>query len=238
MRRLAIIGAAAAALVVTAAAPAAEAARRAPTVDHMVVYRSGKAKQRRVRARGALVRVGRRRCAAGTGTPLAALVRSRPGRLRLRDFGSCSRRAEDGSGLFVSAIGRDRNRRQNGWVYKVGRRAGTAGAADPSGPFGRGRLRSRQRVTWFYCRMGRSGCQRTLVLRTRVEGRTVVARVVGYDDAGRGLAVAGARVVVGGARALTNPAGYARLAVAPGRWRARAGKRGLVRSFTERVVVR
>ena len=145
-------------------------------------------------ARKALVRVGGRRCAAGAGTALAALVRSHVGRLRLRDFGSCSRRPRDGAGLFVRGIGPDRNRGRDGWVYKVGRRVATAGAADPSGPFGRGRLRGGQRVTWFYCRLGSRGCQRTLVLRLRSEPGAVVATVRGYDDEGEGVPVEGATV--------------------------------------------
>ena len=69
----------------------------------------------------------------------------------------------------MSGIGADLNRGQNGWVYKVGRRAATAGAADPTGAFGNGRLRRGQRVTWFYCRLRAGGCQRTLELRLSAE---------------------------------------------------------------------
>ena len=217
----------------------ASAARRAPVVHQMVVFRSGKAVAKRVSARRALARVGRRRCAVGTGTALAALVRSRVGRLSLRDYGSCSRRrARDGYGLFVRAIRRDRNRGRNGWVYKVGRRAATAGAADLSGPFGTGRrLRSRQRVLWFYCRLGGRGCQRTLALRLRAEPGAVVATALGYDDEGRGVRVAGATVRVGPATGTTGYDGVVRLSVPPGRHRASAKKRRLVRSFPERVTV-
>ena len=39
----------------------------------------------------------------------------------------------------MTRIAGERNRGQDGWVYKVGRRAGTAGAADAAGPFGNGR---------------------------------------------------------------------------------------------------
>ena len=113
--------------------------------------------------RQATVTVAGRRCAVGDGTALAALVRSRPGRLRLRDFGACSTRPRDSAGLLVTGIRSDRNRGQRGWVYKVGRRAATAGAGDMSGPFGRGRLRAGQRVTWFYC-VRAADCQRTLEL--------------------------------------------------------------------------
>jgi hypothetical protein len=231
--RRALIGIGVATLLL--AAPSADAA--APTVRQLVVFRSGDAVTRTVTAGRVLVRVRGRRCAAGDGTALAALVRSRPGRLRLRDFGSCSRRPRDGAGLFVSAIGPDRNRGQNGWVYKVGRRSATAGAADPSGPFGRGRLRSGQRVTWFFCRLRGGGCQRTLEVRANAEPGGLVATVRGYDGEGRGVAVEGATVSAGGASALTGPDGSARLALPAGAYRVVASKSGLVRSFAERAEV-
>ena len=121
MRRLAALAMAG----MLALAPAAQA--RAPVVEQLVVFRSGKAVAKRVPAAGLLMSVGRRRCAAGTGTALAALARSRVARLRLRDFGACSRKARDGGGLFVSAIGSESNRGRNGWIHaaarsRVGRR--------------------------------------------------------------------------------------------------------------------
>ena len=233
MIRRALTGLGAAALLL--APPSAEAA--GPTVRQMVVFRSGKAVTKTVRASRVLVRVEGRRCAAGDGTALAALVRSKPGRLRLRDFGSCSRSPRDGAALFVSAIGPDRSRGQNGWVYKVGRRSATAGAADPSGPFGRGRLRSRQRVTWFYCRLRGGGCRRTLEVRASPQQGGLVATVRGYDDEGRGVAVEGATVSAGDASAETGPDGSARLVLPAGAYRVVASKAGLVRSFAEPVEV-
>jgi hypothetical protein len=223
----------AAALMALGAGPAAEAA--APKVRQMVVFRDGSAQTETVSTRPSTVRVAGRRCTTGQATALAALVRSRPGELRLRDFGSCSLRGRDGGGLFVNAIRDDVNRGQNGWVDRVGRRAATAGAADPSGPFGRGRLRNGQRVTWFYCRLRNGGCQRTLDLRVRIEPGTLVASVRGYDDEGSGLAVAGASVEAGGSSALTDAAGEARLALATGRHLVVARKEGSIRSFAERV---
>jgi hypothetical protein len=241
VRRVALLVLAAGAALVPGASAAdrvAHAARRAAVVEQLVVFSSGHARQGRVSTRGVLVRVGRRRCAVPTGTALAALVRSRVARVRLRDFASCSRRARDAGGLFVRAIGHDRNHGRSGWVYKVGGKAATAGAADPSGPFGRGRLRSGQRVTWFYCRDA-TNCQRTLAMRARADGGgAVTVTVAGYDDRGRGVRVARALVRVGTARAVTGSDGVARLTVAPGRYRAFAVKRGLVRSFSERVLVR
>jgi hypothetical protein len=213
------------------------AAAAPPKVSQLVVYRDGDAVTKTVSTRATKVGVGGRRCTAGEGTALAALVRSKPGRLRLHDFGSCSRRAADGAGLFVESIRGDANRGQNGWVYKVGRRAASAGAADPGGPFGRGRLRSGQRVTWFYCRMREGGCQRTLELKVKAEAGALVATVRGYDDAGKGVAVAGATVSAGGESAQTDASGAARLSLPAGSYRAVAAKAGLVRSFAERVEV-
>jgi hypothetical protein len=186
--------------------------------------------------RGLRVRVGRKRCAVGSRTALAALVRLRPGRIRLRDFGSCSRHARDAGGLYVSSIGREAEHGRGGWIYKVGRKAATAGAADPTGAFGSGLLRRGQRVTWFYC-LQAGNCQSTLALRARVDGTTTVVTVRAYDDDGKGRPVAGARVVGGGASALTDSTGSARLTLAAGRHLLHAEKRGLVRSFEEPVVV-
>jgi hypothetical protein len=222
-------------VLATAAAAPAEAA--APRIRQMGVFRDGTAVTKTVSTRATRVRVERRRCTAGDATPLAALVRSGAGRLRLSDFGSCSRRARDGAGLCVDAIGPDANRGPNGWVYKVGRRAATAGAADPSGPFGNGRLRAGQRVTWFYCRLRGGDCQRTLELKLRAEPGTLIASVRGYDQEGKGVAVAGASVRAGGATATTDAQGEARLALPPGSYRAVAEKAGAIRSFAERVEV-
>jgi hypothetical protein len=219
------------------AGPPAAAGAAPPKIRQMVVFRDGSAVTKQVTARKALVRVGRRRCAAGAGTALAALARSRVGRLRLRDFGSCSRRPRDGVGLFVSGIGPDTNRGRNGWAYKVGRRGAAAGAADPSGAFGNGRLRAGQRVTWFYCRLGPRGCQRSLEVRVRGEPGALVASVRGYDDEGKGTPIEGATVSAGGAAGLTGADGTARLALATGSYRVVAAKDGLVRSFAERVEV-
>jgi hypothetical protein len=222
---------------VLAAAPVTAAHAAAPVIEQMVVFRSGKAVTKKVAARGVIVTVGRRRCLAGTGTPLAALVRSRLSRLRLRDFGSCSRRARDGGGLFVSAIGGDRNRGRRGWVYKVGSRAATAGAADPSGPFGNGRLRSGRRVTWFYCALVGESCQHTLELRASSQPGGVAVSVSSYDDQGRSQRVPGATVRLGAVSLQTDAAGMASFTLPAGSYRAVASKPGYVRSFTERVTV-
>ena len=217
-----------------AAPPAAGAA--APKVQQLVVFRSGQALQKMTGTGTATVRVRGRRCAAGGGTALAALVRSRPGALRLRDFGACSSSPRDSAGLIVTGIGSDHNRGQRGWVYKVGHRAATAGAGDPGGPFGRGRLRAGQRVTWFYC-VRAADCQRTLEVRTSPTAGGIVATVRGYDDAGDGVPVEGATVTASGVTGLTGADGRVQLALPSGTHRLVARKDGLVRSFSERVEV-
>jgi len=223
--------------------PQADAAKRraAPVVEHMVVFRNGSHRARRVSSRGVLVRIGRRRCASATGTPLAALVRARPSRrIGIKDFGSCSRRARDGAGLFVRRIGPDVSRANRGWVYKVGRKQATAGAGDPSGPFGRRRLRRGQRVTWFYCTPDAEGdCQRTLELRVSAPGGGAVSvRVVAYDDRGSGIVAPDAEVRLGGLTATTNAQGLASFTAAPGRYGIRATRAGDVRTYPQRVTVR
>ena len=217
-----------------ASPPAAAAAT--PKVQQLVVFRSGEAVQRTVSTRQTTVAVGGRRCAAGDGTALAALVRSKPGRLRLRDFGACSLRPRDSGGLLVTGIRSDRNRGQRGWVYKVGQRAATAGAGDTGGPFGHGRLRAGQRVTWFYC-VRAADCQRTLSVRATPMADGILAIVRGYDDAGEGLPIEGAEVTASGVTGLTAADGRVQIALPPGTHRLVARKDGLVRSFTERVEV-
>jgi hypothetical protein len=225
----------AAALAASVALPTpADAA--ASKVRQMVVFRDGHALTKRVSTAATSIRVGGRRCAAGERTALAALARSRPGPLGFRDFGACSSRARDAAGILVTRIGPDRNRGQRGWVYKVGRRAATAGAGDTGGPFGRGRLRAGQRVTWFYC-VSAGDCQRTLQVTARPTTGGIVATVRGYDDAGEGVPITGATVTAGPLTGITGPDGRVQMALSPGTHRLVARKAGLVRSFTERVEV-
>jgi hypothetical protein len=184
--------------------------------------------------------VGRKRCAVPGATPLAALVRSGIGPLTLRDYGSCSRRAADATSLFVSAIGSDRNRGSDGWVYKAGNILGTAGAADPSGPLGRGRLRAGARVTWFWCHVTSrdNGCPHTLVVAASGGPGTLTVRVRRYDDRGRGAAAAGATVHAGRATATTGPDGVARLTLAAGTYSVHADQATRIRSFPVKAEVR
>jgi hypothetical protein len=98
-------------------------------------------------------------------------------------------------------------------------------------------LRAGQHVTWFYCRMRDGGCQRSLELRLKTASGQLIATVRGYDDAGKGAAVAGATVSAGAASVQTDQYGVARLDLPAGSYSAVASKAGLVRSFAERVEV-
>jgi hypothetical protein len=238
MSKLALVAA-----VAALAVPAAAHARA--TVDVMVVGKSRLlAGPKRVGLKARTVAVGGKRCAAGRATPLSALLGTGVRPIRVRDYGSCGRRLRDSGSLYVSRVGPDRARGRNGWTYKVGHRAGTTGAADPSGPCGDGRrLGHGQRVLWFWCALGaRGSCQRTLeATPARAPGGGAMRVTVrGFDDAGRGVRVAGAtvRLLGTGRTATTGPDGVATLRATPGRHRVVASKRGLVRSFPAAVRVR
>jgi hypothetical protein len=239
-RITALVAAAASSLV--AAAPAGAAA---PVVRQMVVGKDGSARKiGTVRASATRVKVGRKRCAVGAGTPLAALVRGKVGTLRFTDFGSCGSRARDAGGLYVRGIGRDvvsGPEDPDGWVYKVGNKAAPAGGGDPSGPFGRGLLKSRQRVLWFWCVTlpEGDGCQRTLDLKvTGVATKEQTVQVRGYDNAGKGVPVEGATVSSqAGTAGTTDSTGTATLFLGAGTNTLVATKDGLVRSFPVEVDV-
>jgi hypothetical protein len=231
----------AAVLVALAAVSPAAANAAPPHIEQLVAYRHGDAKQRLVTAAGASVRVGSKQCAIGSATPLAALLRTPGlGGILLKDYGSCSRKPADAGGLYVRRIRHDSAKGANGWVYKVGNKAGTAGAADRSGPFGNGRLKNGARVTWFYCHMKASGCQRTLAIKPKVlGGGDVRVAVKAYDDQGKARPAAGATVFVGDVMRKADAHGVATATgVEPGRRIARAEAKGAVRSFSEEIDVR
>jgi hypothetical protein len=210
----------------------------AAVISQMVLFPGGDVVRERVVAKPAVATVDGRRCAVAARTAMATLLRADPGRIGFHDYGDCSSRAADSAGLFVESIRDARNRAQDGWVYKVGRRLATAGAADPAGPFGDGRLRAGQRVLWFYCRQRSTGtCQRSLEVEPAVDGRQLSVTVTGYDDTGDGVAVKGATVVAGDRRASTDADGRATLTLKPGRYWVHAIKRGTSRSFSERVTI-
>ena len=235
-RRAALLGLAAALLV-----PAPAQAASAPKVDQLVVFPSGKTKQRYVSTEKTSVTVSGRSCAVPRGTAIAGLARSKVAQLGLKDFGSCSNRTADASGIFVRSIGSDVNKGERGWVYKAGRRAGTAGGADPTGPFGKGPLKNTSRVTWFYC-VKATDCQDTLEVTADAvaggDGRPALRVIVrGYDDNGKGSRVAGATVHIDSVTAVTGADGSVTVPLAPGIYDVYAEKEGLVRSFPESVKV-
>jgi len=237
-----------AAVVALAGGPQAAGAA-VPEVETMVVGRGAVLHApSEVPARATRVRAGGRPCAVAAGTPLAALDATRraggPG-FRLRDYGSCSATPRDAGQLFVFQVGPDRNAGSDGWVYKVDGRAGSTGGGDPRGPFGDGRrLRSGQRVLWFYCRMGPAGCQETLGLSLEparaAPGDPVTAVVQAYDDRGSARPVPGATVEVAGTEVVTDAGGVAPLfaPAAPGVYPVRASAPDLVPAFPARLAVR
>jgi hypothetical protein len=225
------------AVALAALAPPAVAATR---VNQLVVFRDGHARVSHPSTAATTVKVGRKRCAIPGATPLAALVRSGVGRLSLRDYGSCSRRAADAGSLFVRAIGSDRNKGSDGWVYKAGNVLGTAGAADPAGPLGRGRLMPGARVTWFWCHVTTrdKGCPHTLLVAVTPGAGTLTVRVRHYDDHGKSAAAAGATIHAGSATATTGSDGVARLSLAAGRHSVFAEQATRIRSFPVSVEVK
>ena len=90
-----------------------------------------------LRARPTVVRASGRACKVRGSTPLAALAAALDSERigwHLRDFGGCERGRAGSSGqLFVDRIATERNRGQDGWVYKVNDFARTVGAADVAG---------------------------------------------------------------------------------------------------------
>ena len=226
-------------LLVIALVVAAPATASAAEVELMVV---GKERVLRapadVRLKVRKTRVAGRTCRIGAATPLSVLLATRLP-LGLRDYGRCGERPRDAAGLYVTRVKREREKGRGGWVYKVGRRTPSLGAGDPTR-----RLRDGQRVTWFWCEQDSSGgCQRTLEARpdrtTAAPGETLTVTVRGYDDQGRGVAVAGATVTLGSVTAVTDAAGAAALTVPaePGEHALEANRDGLVRAFPVEVKV-
>jgi hypothetical protein len=222
----------------------------APTVQSMIVGAGGRilAPEWTVSAAATTLRVGGRGCAVAAGTPLAVLAADRraggPG-FAMRDYGRCGSSPANSGQLFVYSIGGQSNGGQSGWEYKVEGVSGSAGAGDPSGPMGDGRLlRSGQRVLWFWCEASAGGCQRTLIANPASgsvsRGRSLTVTVLGYDNEGRAAPVAGAIVTLGSDFASTGSHGRATLLApsAPGRYQLAAARRGLVPSFPGTIVVR
>ena len=169
-------------------------------------------------------------CRLGAGLPINVLaVLRQPFRAR----GGCR-------ALYVSQVRGDREAGAGGWVYKVGRRLPGRSSSAPSA-----RLRSGQRITWFWCR--RAGrCDRTLATSGRATSRNrMQVTVTGYDDNGRGRRIARATVYVRmvGSRSRrsyrTNRSGQVTIRVRRGRrYRLDSRRRGLIRGFPTTVRAR
>src|SRR4051812_50182610 len=100
-RRFRSAFAATAAVAVVAAAPAEAKVRQ------MVVFRSGRAVTKNVPTRGLKVKVGHKRCAVASRTPLAELFRGHPGPIGLRGLGSSPPGSPDATPLLVPCVRRD-----------------------------------------------------------------------------------------------------------------------------------
>jgi hypothetical protein len=220
-------------IAILAAMPATASAAE---VDLMVV---GKERVLRapaeVRLKVRTVKVSGRRCRLGAATPLSVLAATKL-KLGLRDYGRCGKRPRDAAGLYVTRVKREREKGRGGWVYKIGRKTPSLGAADPTR-----KLRDGQRVTWFWCEQDDSGsCQRTLEVKpdrtAAAPGEALTVTVRGYDDQGRGIAVEGATVTLGSASAVTDAAGTAVLTVAES-GELEATREGFVRAFPVDVTV-
>ena len=231
--------------VVLAGAVLAAPAGAAPTAQVLVVGSEGVLSgPRTVPLRATTVRAGGRSCRILGTTPLAALARTGLS-LRIRDLGSCGRDPRDAGALYVAQIGTEREKGRGGWVYKVGRKAGTTSASDAAGSFGTGRrLRGGERILWFWCELDRGdACQRTLEASpsatSAAPGSTIRVTVRGYDDRGRGVPIEGATVRIGDGTSTTGADGVAavKLSSTPGTFSMVAEKDGLVRSFPRRVRV-
>ncbi len=234
----------------TQARPTGVRAGAAPVVQSMIVGSSGSilSSARTVAAAATTVRVSGRSCAIGAATPmavLAAVARAGGPGFSLHDYGHCGPSQTNSGQLFVSSLGGETNRGQNGWEYKVNGISGATGAADLSGPSGNGqRLRSGQQVLWFWCAAYAGGCQRSLEVAASTltvrRGGTLSVAVTGRDNNGHASAAAGAIVSLDTDFASTGAGGGATLYApsTPGRYLLSATRRGLVPSFPETIVVR
>lgn len=205
--RLPLRGAALAVSLLPLALFAAEAGASAPTATVQITGLSGNRlvgpKSVTLKQSSFVLRAGSasKTCNVAQGTPLAGLMQSGVTHV-IKDFGSCSRNPIDSASLFVDSIRGVSGTGMQGWSYKVGNRAGTAGAADPNGPFGSGQVRSGSRILWFWCTYDPTtyACQRTLGIAAPSmvrAGARMKVTVHAYDDAGSPIPAADVLVTVG-----------------------------------------
>jgi len=204
----------AATLVVLAVVPFVSSASAAgPKVSTVIANRIGIVfGPKTTEAHSFVTEVGstKRRCQVAQGTPLAAL-KGTGVFFHLKDFGRCSMSTSASAGLFLDKLVDTTNTGTSGWTFKVNNRAGTAGAADPAGPFGSGSLVTGDKIIWFWCVFDADwACQRNLVLvapTTASAGSSLSVSVRAYDDAGMWIPAVGARVSVGTAKVVTGVSG-------------------------------
>jgi hypothetical protein len=131
--------------------------------------------------------------------------------------------------MFVTSVGGEHNHGAAGWEYKLGHRDPSFGAGDPGG-----RLHAGQQLLWYWC-VRAGDCERTLTLSSALMGSTLHVHVLGEDENGHQISVAGATVHYGGHTAVTDGGGHAAFAIALGVKTLYATKQGLVRSFPTTV---
>ena len=204
-------------------------AAASPAVDAQVVDRAGRVVgPREVRVKALKVRADGRTCRVRAGLPIGVL---RALRVPFKAEGACS-------SLYVFEARGQRERGAGGWVYKVGRKLPGVSASAR-----RARLRSGQRVTWFWCKQA-GNCQRTLETSVVPELGTLRITVRSYDDRGRGRPAGGVSVGVSppGSDAIqgtvTAPDGTATMGVPAGRYVVTAVRDGLIPAFPETVTAR
>jgi len=221
----------------------------APAVQLMVVGAGNLilAPARAISVPATTITTSRGSCGVAAATPLAALAdlhRLGGPRFAVRDYGHCTSGPANSGQLFVYSLDGETNHAQNGWEYKVNSRSGTAGAGDPGGPFGNGRvLAAGSKVLWFWCQAFGGGCQRTLELSlpSRVARRSAfTVTVTGYDNDGHGQPMSGARVSLQGSAGVTDGSGRAtlRAPARAGTFAVRASRPGSVPAFPGVVLVR
>ena len=164
MRRALVIALAVAALAAPAAAPAAQRRRRWWSASTRVLRDAAPVKL----ATSARVKVGGRRCAVGrrdaagacSPAPRCALrcATTAPAGAAPRDAGGAVRDADRPATATAAS---------DGWVYKVGRKAGTAGAGDPPARSGRRGCAAATGCCGSGAAQRAGGCQRTLEVTPR-----------------------------------------------------------------------
>ena len=98
------------------------------------------------------MKVGGKRCRVGAATPLSVLAATKLklGFARLRQL---RQRPRDAGGLYVTKVAGEREKGRGGWVYKVGRRAGTPAPPTRRPVRHRPPAPRRPAVTWFWCEL-------------------------------------------------------------------------------------